>query len=76
MKYICWSASSNLTNQSWEVSTNFGAVRVEIKIPLNLKITRAKVILFIEAFHEGMRAAFDAQNIDQTYVWNKKTNFS
>lgn len=70
-EYKCNSTSCNATDQSWDISTTFGGIRVGIHIPLDNRITRAKVILFVEAFHEGMRAAFKDQDIDQEYVWNK-----
>jgi hypothetical protein len=53
-------------------NVNHGDVRTNIYVPINKKITRAKIILFIEAFHEAMHKAFEAQQLDQNYIWNQK----
>ena len=48
-----------------------GNARFSITIPKESNATRAKVLLFIEAFHVALGKAFDEQGIDQDFVWNK-----
>jgi len=74
-EYKCNSSQSDSQgNQNWYITVEHGSVKSTINIPMEDKTTRAKVILFIEAFHVAMRKAFEAQCIDQNYVWNQKTS--
>lgn len=73
-EYKCSSTSSNGKDEySWDITVNHGDVSTRIHIPMNKKITRAKVILFIEAFHVAMHRAFEEQQLDQNYIFNQKT---
>ena len=71
-EYKCRSTVSSGEDQGWYISVSHGKVRTEIKIPMEEKITRAKIILFVEAFHVAMHKAFESQLLDQNYIWNQK----
>ncbi len=75
-----YKVSSNNSNgkdeRNYLVDVSHGNVRTTINFPMTEKLTRAKVMLFIEAFHEAMKIAFDAQKLDQNYIWNQKTTIS
>jgi len=72
--------SSNHSNgkdeRNYIMTVEHGKVKTTITFPIEEKLTRAKVMLFIEAFHEAMKQAFDAQKLDQNYIWNQKTTIS
>lgn len=71
-EYKCTSTQYQKDSQNWNLSVKHGTVSTMITIPCEEKITRAKIILFIEAFHVAMHKAFEAQKLDQNYVWNVK----
>lgn len=74
-EYKCTSSQTNGKDEyAYDISVKHGDIRTNIHIPMDKKITRAKVILFIEAFHVGLHKAFDEQQLDQNYVWNRNTN--
>lgn len=75
-EYKCSSIQSNKDSQDWHITVSHGKVKTTISIPIEEKITRVKVILFIEAFHVAMHQAFDAQKLDQNYIWNQKTTIN
>ncbi len=72
-EYECKSTqSSGNEKNNWIVTATHGLVKSTISIPIEANITRAKVILFIEAFHVAMGKAFEEQQIDQNYFFNQK----
>lgn len=76
-EYKCTTTSTNGNGEfSYDIIVKHGEVSTHIRIPIGNKITRAKVILFIEAFHEAMHKAFEDQKLDQNYIWNQKTSIS
>lgn len=70
-EYAVSSNQSDRDGNNWIVQFNSGLVKSTIVVPMESKATRAKVLLFIEAFHEALKLAFSNQLIDQNYVWNK-----
>lgn len=70
-EYNVRSTQSNKDSNDWSISTKYGNITSSINFPIEQNATRAKVMLFIEAFHVAMKNAFEAQGIDQNYVWNK-----
>lgn len=70
-----YDVNSNTSNgkgeQNWIVSVTYGNVRIQITIPQENKVTRAKVLLFIDALHEGMKIAFEKQDIGTNYTLNQ-----
>lgn len=75
VEYKCSSTSTNGTDKhSWDIQVSHGTIKTIIRIPMDNAVTRAKVLLFIEAFHVAMHKAFEQQQIDQNYIWNQKTS--
>lgn len=72
-EYKCTSTQRSAEDSNWHVTTKHGNVSTTITVPCENKITRAKVILFVEAFHVAMRNAFEAQLLDKNYIWNQKS---
>lgn len=72
-EYKVSSSHFDKEGNNWTMRVEHGKVATTITIPLEERITRAKVILFIEAFHVAMHKAFEAQKLDQNYIWNVKT---
>lgn len=76
-EYKCSSTSSNgKGGQSWNIEAAHGNLRTTIYVPMDNSITRAKLMLFIEAFHVAMHKAFEVQQLDQNYIWNQKHSIS
>ncbi len=71
-KYKVTSTSSSREGQSWDLSFDHGGIWVSVRIPIEKRLTRAKVMLFVEALHEGLNAAFISQDISQDYAMNQK----
>ncbi len=48
-EYKVRSTQSNAEACSWDITVSHGEVKTNIRIPIEKKVTRAKVILFIDA---------------------------
>lgn len=71
-----YSQSDSKGNNNWVINFKHGDAKANIEIPMDAKVTRAKALLFIEAFHEGLKSAFSSQGIDQNYIWNQKKSIN
>lgn len=72
---IEWEVTSNNSDsvsQNWICRAAFNGFAVSINIPIDQKMTRAKVMLYVEHVHVAMQEAWKAQDIHQYFQNNRK----
>lgn len=61
--YKCSGYQQDKENQNWNVTSEHEGIRVNINVPIDKKIHRIQVILFVEAFHVAFTQAIRDQKI-------------
>lgn len=50
--YTARNSQSSGDSRSWDVSAEYNNFRINIGVPMEKKVSRAEIIVFITAFHE------------------------
>lgn len=65
--YKCTSHSFSGNNQNWDISSKHHDLTVRMSIPIESKLPRSKVMLFIEIFHEALMEAKKKQKEELSF---------
>lgn len=65
--YECTSNHSDKDSQNWNIRSKVNDITVNMVIPIESKVSRAKCMLFVEAFHEALRTAQEQQKRDLVF---------
>ena len=71
-EYKVTSSNSDSFGNNWIIRAIHGSIESVITIPSKERVTRAKILLFIEAYHVALNKAFEDQKLDQDYTMNQK----
>lgn len=61
--YNCQSNHASKEHQNWHITAKSQEFNIRIEIPIDAKVSRAKCMAFVEAFHEALVTARKEQGI-------------
>lgn len=68
ISYKCSGNHSNFQDQNWNISVRINDLSISMNIPIESKLSRSKVILFVERFHEALMDVQKQQEKDLQFT--------
>lgn len=66
--YKCTSNHSDITNQNWNISAKFHDLQLDMKIPIESKVSMDKVLVFISSLDEALKRVQQEKKNELTFI--------